>query len=214
MANASHPKTWIVDLIGDLVWLWNRHPDLKGLEQPCLTNLQVWFRFITCSKARWKKIVGSVVRAITDCEVPDTDELLTPQSVFTSVECELCGLIVKDNRGLACHKRKAHGHQAHDAPFADSDGICWTCGLDFHVRTRLRGHLQNGFRAKGAESCLGQLLHLESVHAILPLCQEYVVELNEQDRVRHSALRKQGRSVAFAERPVFKPNASEVEVPL
>ena len=102
--------------------------------------------------------------------------------------CELCPAAFSSWRGLAMHRRIAHGSRTDVRRFAGEDAVCPVCSVIFKSRLRLIAHLTEK-RIRGSRPPCGTLLS-----HVRPLPAAEVRRLDALDTERRRDAQRQGRS--------------------
>ena len=106
-------------------------------------------------------------------------------------QCDLCQKVFASTRALAMHATREHGYKKKVRYYATGD-TCQACCQNFHTRKRLSVHLEKQARCYNIVTACWP-----------PLPATDVQELDDEDRIQESQLRKQGWWAAKAFQPVM-----------
>ena len=175
-------RKWVTLVQEDLRVMWHRVSICSRLPDPA-TDPQAWSTFIIEEPRAWAQGLACVhfTQSRLDATRPVEGVALG------SVPCDVCGAMFADQRSMQSHRRSKHKIRAPQRFYADSDGMCCVCLINFQSRLRLIAHLSDTRRDK----CWQRIC---SSRDFPKLPDHKVDELDEIDRVARRNAQRQGRS--------------------
>jgi hypothetical protein len=145
---------WVVLILNDMRTLQKVSTHLAELPDPA-DDAHAWSQLILAEEQKWRDAVAALRYCESACDRCKT----TPANnegglqVCVTFSCDLCERSPEGEvrtfataRALKSHQRTLHGVRIPMRYYVEADGVCPSCGKDFHTRLRCMRHLSGALQ--------------------------------------------------------------------